>query len=396
MNSLTSDSRHDVPEVSAQDAWSEDTDAWPESESGGTILPPRRISPHPAATLPGQAAAVEGLRIEAGTPRPGDEEAGGGLELREIDGTVVRLDPEEPAQPKVARQVTFHPQAPGKRREIEVAEWGRAKSHSMKWIYLVGLAAVAMVIFALVAHPRLNRATATSAAPVAEESIPADAGELEKLINRQPEAERLFSKYISTPAVADILPLVRDRAAVEPLIRNAGHTPFAGRAPKLTACGWFVHEIQGAHFAVLGGTLPDFTDFRAYFVLTEGLLQIDWKATTGYGSATFEQLGHGAGNASEIRGTLSPAEYFSPVFPETEYRSYLLEGPEISAGAVWCYARRGEPAGRALAALFKGGEILASSQQPRRVTLRLKRGPAQALPNQWLVEAMLHEEWIQP
>jgi hypothetical protein len=394
MNPTTFDPHHLVPEVSPEDAWGEDQDFHTADAGCGTILPPRRL---PSEGTPGStpASGSEGIRIEASPRRLREEDMEGGLDVRQIDGSVVRLDPEIPSQPRVARQVVFHEQTLMKPRGIEVVEWGRSKRHSTKWILALGLGVGAVVVMALVLQPRINRGASPVPHALAAE-IPQEGDALvEDLINRQSEAERLFGKFISAPLADDVLPLVRDRDAVELLIRARPLVPVA--VPAFTGRDnlWDVQTTGGGSFGVLEGSLPDFSKFRTYFTLADGLLQIDWEASTAYGTATFEELEKGRGNPAEIRGIIQVAGYYSPAFPESGFVSYLFAAPNQER-AVWCYSRRGDAVDQALGVLLQGGEIVKADQAPRRVTLRLERGPVEAFPNQWLVGEVLHEEWIHP
>ena len=119
---------------------------------------------------------------------------------------------------------------------------------------------------------------------------------------------------------------------------------------------------------------------------------LDWKATTVFGTASLSQLSEGAGDGSEIRGSLSKADFYNATWPEEDYQSYRLTTPNEEA-SVWCYSRRGETAKHSISSLFNSGEITGEAQTIRKATLSLARGPAEALPNQWLIEEMLHVDW---
>lgn len=104
------------------------------------------------------------------------------------------------------------------------------------------------------------------------------------------------------------------------------------------------------------------------------------------------QLSEGAGDGSEIRGSLSKAEFYSATWPEEDYQSYRLATPNEEA-SIWCYSRRGETVKKSISSLFNSGEITGEAQSVQKVTLSLVGGPAKALPNHWLIEEMLHINW---
>lgn len=216
------------------------------------------------------------------------------------------------------------------------------------------------------------------------------------LLLQQPEAEQLFRAFASSLIVADILPLVRDAAEVEPLIRTHHRLALVSKAwlpPDTTL--WNVHVNDGHQFALLEGTLPDFSKFSAYCVMSDNQLRLDWKATTGFGTATFEELARSQGDPAEIRAKIIASKFHTAIYPEAEFRSYQLVSPDESQ-AIWGYTRRGETVDGVLARLFQGGEILETSQEQKKVTVRLAHGPAGSLPNQWVIAEMLHPDWIKP
>lgn len=190
--------------------------------------------------------------------------------------------------------------------------------------------------------------------------------------------------------------MVRDRIEVEPLIRSNRRTVVDPKhwAPE-NGAQWEIHQNGQLPFALLKGTMPDYSDFSAYFVMSGQQLLIDWKATTGYGTATFDELARKQGNPAEIRGLISLSGHYSPVFPESEFRSYLLESPDGET-VIWCYTRRGDPVDEQIQAIITGGAILRSSSNAHKVTLRLEQASEHALPNQWLIEELLHKDWIEP
>jgi hypothetical protein len=145
----------------------------------------------------------------------------------------------------------------------------------------------------------------------------------------------------------------------------------------------------------LEGDLPDHRKFAAYFTWQGGRLLMDWKATVAFGTATFEQLAEGKGDASEIRGEIAASDYYSAFWPEAEYRSYRLTSPDQES-SIWCYVRRGDAAEGVVAPLFNRGVIIGESQSSRKITLRLVRGSPESLPNQWLIGEMLHVDWATP
>jgi len=401
MHPIVSDPHNHVPEVSSDDLWGDAEDLPLLAYRPSTILPPRRPPPEaPSPTATG--ARQEGLRIESAPQRRPADEASTPLDVQKIDGSVIRLDPEAPTQPRMPRQEVKPQPVFKKAAGAETSEWGSTKKLPVRWILVIGAGITSIIIAALLMLPFINRSNAIGQRPgqidLAVDTTDAieDAVLIEQLLNLQPEAGALFRKYRTVATADDLATVVRDPRTIIPLIRaNNRSVLISKRWNPSEGAVWNVLPANGKPFGLLSGIYPDFSKFNAYFVMEEDQLRLDWKATSGYGTATFDQLSNNQGDPAEIRATIIPSDYYSPVFPETEFRSYQLFSPD-NMKAVWCYASLGSPAAKSLARLFQGGTILKATKSPQKATLRLERGPEGALPNQWLVAEMLHEEWISP
>ena len=397
MNPGLSDPHNHVPEVSPDDAW-DDGDCF---RSGATVLPPKRVR----TVETERRGADEGLRIESNLRQFSADGETNGLEVREIDGSVVRLDPEAMETPeRVPRQLSFQerPAMPGAdpatRNE---SRWGAGKNQSLRWIVGTGLGVATVVVVALVMLPSINKSNA--ARPDQGIGLVIDPKEhlrefdaLNAMIAREEEAETLFVSYAAARIADDVLPLVRDPKSVAPLIR-ASHQPLMiprGWRPG-GETSWTTAGEGTKLYGILEGTLPDFSRFRAYMAESNGSLLIDWKATTAYGTATFEELREGVGNPAEIRALIAPSGYYNATFTEADYRSFQLVSPD-GQEVVWGYTRRGEAADGQVSGMFREGLILEASKEPARVTLRLERGPEGGAPNQWMITEMLHKDWLVP
>ena len=401
MHPIVSDPHNHVPEVSSDDLWGDAEDFPLLAYRPSTILPPRRSSPEDPDPIT-TGIRQEGLRIESSPQRRPADDASTPLDVQKIDGTVIRLDPEVPAQPRMPRQEVKPQPAFKKARETENSEWGRTKKLPIWWVLGIGFVTLSVVVASLTLLPRINRPNAIGSRPgqidLTLDTTDAieDAVLIEQLLNLQTEAGALFRKYKTAATVDDLATVVRDPQNTLPLIRSSERPVLiSARWSPSEGAGWNVLPANGKPFGILSGTYPDFSMFNAYFVMEENQLRLDWKATSGYGTATFDELAASQGDPAEIRASITPSDYYSPVFPETEFRGYQLLSPD-NMKAVWCYARRGSPVAKSLARLFRDGTILKAVASPQKVTLRLDRGPEGALPNQWLVEEMLHEEWISP
>lgn len=399
MCSALSDPHNHAPEVNPGDEWG-DAEAFVAS---GTVLPPKRSPNSPAATA--RREAVEGLRIESNLQRIDASPDEPRLQVQEIDGSVVRLAPDESEAPaKVPRLVTFH-ERPAQSTEDrspvgESRHWGRNRRQSFHWIVGTGLGIASLIVVALLMLPAVNKSNAArpdqvTAFVIDPQESEKDFEPLNAMVARQPEAEALFLAYVT--ATPDTLPgLLRPTPGPEATkrARHPAHMAPPDWKPS-ERFSWLVAGEPGGLYGILEGTMPDFARFRAYMVEHEGRLALDWKATNAYSTADFAQLDAGTGDASEIRALIAPTGFFNAAFPESGYRSYQLIAPDGDK-AVWVYTERNTATDAAVAALFPDGEIISGSEDPVRVTLRLQRGPESSMPSQWLIGEMLHKEWIMP
>jgi hypothetical protein len=403
MDTSLIDPNNHAPAVMADDVWG-DHGGLGQGPRGATLVLPAKKARAKTAAATGRA--TEGLRLGAESPRRSAEGADTQLEVRAIDGGVVRLAPEVSSAAKVPRLPVYQERPAGndvkRPAQSEDHEWGRARTHSVRWILGTSLGVASVVVIALVLLPLINESNAEhpragqSGMVVDPEEKIEDTVAVNDLLNRQPEAEQLFRAFASASTAEEILPLVRDVASVERLIRDH-HRPGVISKEWLPSDQtlWNINTDGGRPFGLLEGSLPNFAKFSAYCVLDDHQLHLDWKATTGYGTATFDELAHNQGAPDEIRARIIASDFYTAAYPETECQCYQLASPDESQ-VIWCYTRRGEPVDEVLGALFRGGDILGSSAEQKKVTVRLAHGPAGSLPNQWMIAELLHKEWITP
>lgn len=408
MNPSLSDPNNHVPEVSPDDDWGDAEESLPEPSTPATVLPPRRTAADrsAAASTPSSESDRTGLRIESSIQRVGSTEAAPRrLEVQELGSSIVRLDQMAPAPQKVPRQVTFH-ERPAKdasqKKDVESAAWGITRQLPKLWIVAAGIVITAIIVVAMSLLPSINGrnrsksdSQAVAADPGAEdkfESVQA----LNLMLTKQPEALQIFHVYATANHADEVIPVIRDGKALEKTFRIHWHPSGISKqwAPA-TDSSWSLEKIGGHPCGKLQGFLPDQSKFTAYFTNDGNQLLLDWKATTAFGTATFAQLKKGEGDPLEIRGELSSGDFYSAAWPETDYQNYRFVSPDGDT-VIWCYGRRGEAAENAIAPFFEKGAIIEESQDSKKITLRLQRGPDGALPNQWLIGEMLHIDWLTP
>ena len=395
-----------TPEVSPGDDWDDADGFAQEGAVTAAVLPPRRVAVDRAGFAPVEDFP-SGFRLEPNVAR---REASGDrvkLEVQEVSGRVLRLEQPAPSWSlKAVTPVVFQEKSSLKanpedsRREDR--DWGIAQKLSLKWIVGISIGAAAVIILCLALLPRINRSNAVRTTTtendtiVVEEEVVEGMDALNALLTMQPEAERIFRAYASAAVVDDVIGLLRNQAAVEKSVRRNWRSLGVPRdwvPPQETT--WQVLKSNKVVYGLLDGQLPGFSKFSAYLVKKGSHLQLDWKASTGFGTTTFNELSKNQGDASEIRGLISRDSFYTAIWPEEEYQCYQLLAPEGEA-SIWCYARRTDAAGNACAALFQNGEILEENNNRQKVTVRLEHGPDGTLPNQWLIGELLQTDWVTP
>ncbi len=403
MNPSLIDPNNHVPAVSPDDGWDDAADFMLDADTRPAVLPARRnVSERQ------EIAVVEedGLRIDSKVGRDPLTNSSTQLEVQEITGAVVRLDQAIPSPLKVTPLLKFH-ERPVREKDAknpggEGQDWGHASRYPMRWLLGAGAGVGAIVIVAMILlpkvnkpdKPRINPDDRTLTVQIEEKIAGVDAMNL--LLTKQPEAMQIYRAYAQAHRIDEIVPLLRDGKNLQGILRH--HWQPLGLAKSWMPAAdaeWMVSELAGRPCAQLAGRLPDDSKFTAYFINDGKRLLMDWKATAGFGTDSFQQLEKNPGDASEIRGIISSAEYYTASWPEEDYQSYRLVSPD-GGTMLWCYARRSSEAAGEIAEKFFKGDILDEARSTQKITLRLERGPAGALPNQWLIGEMLHIDWLTP
>jgi hypothetical protein len=405
MDAEMSDNEYRFPDITADDSWAD-----PEClrADARRALPPKREKPTNGADAEPES---HGLRLGDGfqAARATSETNGSPrLEVSEISGEVVRLNPEAMEVERMPRHLVFHQcetaNIAHRGHSAETSEWGRSRAYSLSavlWMLGSCLAVSSMVVGAMMMLPRLNRNNAADPRPgemeliIAEDSRAA-AAPINQMLARQRQAEEFHEAWLRASSPDEVSPLIRDPEIVLPLMRRQAWPSPGSTAPAAPrGLRWNALERDERVIGVLEGTLQDHAPFCAYFIETADGLKMDWKATTAHGTADFTTMAEGRGDASEIRGWIKPADFYTLAFPENEFRSYQLLSAD-QRQFLWVYARLDDPAQRVLDDEFMGGGILQGRAEPQKMTLSLGRGSADALPNQWAVMELLHKEWIAP
>lgn len=398
------DPNNHVPPVSAADVWDDGEVTAPAREPCAVVLPHRRMPAAPGpATGRSAAGGPAGLRIDVqpvarnGGPPP--ERAS----VKEYGGEVVKLEQTVDEAPFQAAKVI--PAMPLTRRDDprdlhgEGQDWGKARHHPLRWLLAAGAGAAVLLVAALAAQELLlTTKKQVPAVPLEllEEVKIEEVKGFEMDGACEATARSMVAAYAKAKTAAEVLPLLRDAARLAPRL-NREWQPWHAPASWQPAADaeWTVAEANGRGYGCLSGRRPDFALFRAYFVRDGQALRLDWEATAGLGDTSFATLRDGLGMGGMIRAYLTPENFYSQIFPETEYRSYQLLAPDREQ-VVWGYVKTDSAVADALLKVFESAASRGAAGVRQPLTLRLTAPPKGSQKNQWLIGEMLHIDWVCP
>ncbi len=285
----------------------------------------------------------------------------------------------------------------------ERSDWGgEEKRGSGRWMLVTGIGVAALVVVAVVLSQRGGRQAREeqsfySKLELAEDEMAIGgkgADVPDKLLDSRPEAEGIFTAYATAKSPEDFASHIHAPERNTELIRKWWKPLGMEEGWKLRGdTVWYVREEGTVRSAVLEGTLDDFKPFKAVFRQDGGELKLDWKATTGYGSAAFADLQAGKGDGGEIRAWLSQADFYTFSFPEGEFRSFRITSPAGDT-TIWGYAPAGSAIENELMELFKPGQITGESRTDVDAIIRRQPSGQDSLPNQWLIAEIIRLDWL--
>lgn len=287
----------------------------------------------------------------------------------------------------------------------ERGDWGDDKGHSSsKWMAYTGLGIILLVIVAVVLsqksgrkEDRESKKSVFSDFTSKEESgllKKDDAGMLDMLTNGQEKAAKIYARYATAKTPEELSDSLYRHAEMLPLLRKKWQ-PLGAKSTwqpnKDTP--WAIIDRDGSHFGLLQGANEDFSSYTAFFRKDGKFLKMDWKATTGYGTATFDELNKGSGDGSEIRTTISRVEFYTFSLPEGKYHSFRLMSPDGSS-TLWAYTESGSKLDEEMLKLFALSDITGEAQSKVQVILSLTPSSGESLPNQWLISDLVSLSWL--
>jgi hypothetical protein len=389
-------------------AW-DDAERPVECEPVATPLTPRVVLPQPRR-FDEPASRQEGLRIEPRKViRPNQENEPRKLKVNEHGLAVIRLESEAP--PVIVTRDETMPQLrpedakPRVKQSNFSAEWGKASTQSLRWLWWSAGGVVALIVIGLAAQPFLidkdQDRTAVTFQPleVVEDVIPVEDPTVffsENSAQVIAEIHETLGIYARANTLAEALPVIRHAGGLsDPLAAQwrSWHVPADWSVSDSDTISY--DSVGKLPYAIISGTRPDFSTYQVFLVRENDRMLIDWEATVGLGTRSFPEMNQPATHSAEIRVVMAPSGFHTQTFPEVRYRAYRLASTN-SEDLLWGYAERGSPAALALADIFNEKAVFSDKPNEQLVRLRLIRGDSTAKPNQWLILDVLHKGWVTP
>jgi len=407
------DPNNHVPEVAPGDDWGDE-----EAGRSGALPRKRKMDEKSAMFREVKDDSPKGIEIgvrvveESDTPKSTKTTAHR-LEVQELapKHTVTESAISPSPLPKVIpKQVMEKVEAPvGEESEVwsarstDAENWGKQRKVSNRWMVITGIVLGAVLITIAILLPRFgwkgeNRSQSYFSQLKVDDTpvLPAATNDRDLPENAQEQAMVLATTYANAKSVEEVLPHVRDRARVEPLMRQRWKAfPLSSKWKIPDEAQWSIQKAGEREFGHLTGLLPDFNPFQLFFVRDGDKVAVDWEASSGYSETPFADLSKNQGAGGVTRGILAPGDLYTFSLPEETYQCYRVTSPDRETG-IWCYVKRDSPHAEKIAALFQQSAIPREMFNEYPVTLKLEKAPADSLANQWVIAEMLHIDWITP
>jgi len=411
MNPDIEDPNNHVPIVTPDDDW----DVPVVQQVLDVQLPPRRAE---ASKIPKMDVNLSGLKVidSSHTPKTAagfEEDSSPNLVVSvNTYGDRVDTSEKEDFQPSLvledmklgdsAEPVRQRLIIPNRFNVGERDDWGVAqKKGSARWMLYTALGIILLVVFTVSLSyfnrddPRevLGKKRSDQIVPDGDDRDFENSA-LGRLTRGKQEAKHIYAQYVKAKNVGDVGEFIylRDRNA--PLISKMWKPSGAEEAWKPSDKSfWKTHQNESLLFGVLSGTNYDFSNFIAVYRYENEVLKLDWKATTGYGSANFEELKFGQGDGSEIRAWIESSSFYTQAVPEDRYRSFIIRSPKKDV-SIWVYTKIGTEIDNKVFELFSVSPITGDYKNEAKVILSLDRGKEAILPQQWMIKDLIAENWL--
>lgn len=279
--------------------------------------------------------------------------------------------------------------------------WSMNERMSLWWV-LAGVTCVMLVGYFLVqAIDRVKRGEQLSSPDRVDYTIDLEDAPIAALVSRSgdmlPEVETILATIIEADGDPPAELLRGGEASLAKRQEWRARTNGSARYEVKTNRELHAAAIGDTGYLLLTGIDPDHLQAVAYFVEEEdGRYLFDWEASEGYCELLPSDVHHlNDDNERVMRVVISIGNYYSPAFPEDEYQCYAFHNlpNQTDEKYLWGFAKRDSPEDRRLMASYEDPDVRGTE---RRVTLKVRRGPADSLKNHVEIVEYLHTDWLTP
>jgi hypothetical protein len=412
MNFDKDDPNNHVPAVTPDDDW----DGLDVNQVFESQLPPRRSDlpkvPRADVSLSG-FKAIESTRASTAVVSTENKQLGNSALNMNVNAERFVKEKDDFQAAHVMDQVTLgddsksNGQVSGMRGHLASGErddWGvHHKKSSSRWMFYMAIGVILLISLTVflsqfAGKKSIRESDKSGLSQLVPVEVPKvedeDLGLLGELFNSDEDAIQMYGDFASEENSGDFLKFIYLSERNAPLVQKQWKPLGASRewspSDKLI---WNTYQDDETVYAELRGVNHDFSKFLAFFRFENADLKMDWKATTGYGTASFSELKMGEGDGSEVRGWISISDFFTQQLPDDRYHSFLMTSPKKEV-SVWIYTEIGSEVDKDILALFTASPITGEYQSEARVILNLERGEQEILPSQWMIKSLIAENWL--
>lgn len=214
-------------------------------------------------------------------------------------------------------------------------------------------------------------------------------------VRRAEEGRELLRKYAAATRFEEVMPLLRESDR-DPEVLAKLWEPLGGIGRDMEDIKITFSFRAGRPCMEFVGMTDEDGYFLMLFVLEDGELKIDWRASEGVGDVAFAELAElETGREVLMRVIVSPSDFHTSAFPDSEFRSFLLTDAS-GLNLIWGYVPLGGELEERMGRLFNEHSALyAADFTPALATLRIQR-TEEAGDRQYRITEMVGESWLQP
>ena len=321
-----------------------------------------------------------------GAPEEAPEDEGGVESVWDEDPGMAALEEEEERKSVIKRK---------RKRDAELP-WGWERKTTFWWALCCGAGAALVVgVFVMKHVGSRTPPPAVEPPPRFVSKVPLQETPVAELLtlgqSAIPRLVEILSEVENSPAPAEAL-VAEGRASVARMSAWRGRTGPKARVKENGVIGLMAAGFDRQGYLLMSGLRDDYTKYVAYFVETEGALRLDWEATVGYSELLPEEVEAMPGDRTALmRVVASPSSFYTNLFPEEEYGCFLLTHLDRERYA-WGYIRK-ESESYELLRDYLSSPVTALTA--KRVTIRVRKAPDGALPNQVEIVRILGNDWLE-